>query len=52
MSKFDFGSRFHDLKYFEVGFFFKFLEFLINSGEPLQRCAGNYQFNVIISYLK
>ena len=26
MSKFGFARRFHDLKYFEVGFFFIFLE--------------------------
>ena len=30
MAKYGFGRKFHDLKYFEVGDFFIFLEFLIN----------------------
>jgi hypothetical protein len=34
MVKFDFGCRFHDLKYFEVGFFVMFLVFIINFRAP------------------
>ena len=36
MAKYDFGSRFHDLKYFEVGKFL-ILEFFINLRAPLQK---------------
>ena len=37
MTNFDFGRRFHDLKYFEVGTFFMFIEFIINLRAPIQK---------------
>ena len=52
MAKSGFGRRFHDLKYFEVGFFFIFLEFIINLRAPLQKFVEKHQFNVILSYFK
>ena len=52
MAKYGFGRRFHDLKYFEVGFFFIFLEFIINLRATLQNFVEKYQFNVILSCFK
>ena len=47
MAKFDFGHRFHDLKYFGVGFFIIFLEFIIKLRAPLQKELENNKLNVI-----
>ena len=37
MAKYGFGRKFHDLKYFEVGFFFVFLEFTRSLRVSLQK---------------
>jgi hypothetical protein len=34
MAKYGFEHRFHDLKYFEHGFFFLFLKFIMNLRAP------------------
>ena len=52
MANSSFGHRFHDLKYFEVGFFSIFLEFIINLRENSQRFFERNQFNIILSWLK
>ena len=52
MAKFGFGRRFHDIKYFEVGFIFMFLEFIINLRATLQKFVEKHQFNVILSCFK
>ena len=44
-----FGSRFHDLNYFEVGIFFYSLEFIIYLRAPSQNFVENHQINVIFS---
>ena len=52
MPKFGFGCRFYHLKYFEVGIFFIFLEFIINLRATMQKFVENHQFNIILSYFK
>ena len=37
MAKYGFGCSFHDLKYFEVGILFIFLEFVINLRAPIPK---------------
>ena len=37
MAKTSFKRRFHDLKYFDVGFYFIYLEFIINLRSSLQK---------------
>ena len=43
MVNFGFEHRFHDLKYFEVGFFFISLEFIINLRTSLQKFAKTHR---------
>ena len=52
MVELGFGCRFHDLKYFKVGIFFMFLEFIIYFRASSQIFVKYHQFNVILSYLK
>ena len=52
MAKFGFRCRFHDLKYFEVGFFFIFVEFITNLRAPLQILNRKNKCDVILSYFK
>ena len=42
MAKYGFEHRFCDLKYFEVGFFFIFLVFIINLSVALQKFVTNH----------
>ena len=44
MTKFGFGCRLYDLKYFEVGFFFFYLEFILNLRVALQKFVEKHQF--------
>jgi hypothetical protein len=46
-----FGHEF-DLKYLEVGFFFKFLKFIVFLWASSQNFVEKHQFIVIISYIK
>jgi hypothetical protein len=50
MAKSSFGSRFHDLKYFEVGFFLIFLESIKNLRAPLQNFVGKKTLFYFIIY--
>lgn len=53
MVKYGYGCKFHDLKYFEVGFLFTFLAFVINLRAPIQFFfVKKYQSNVIYHVLK
>jgi hypothetical protein len=52
MAKYGFGHKFYDLKYFEVGFFFIFLVFIIKLRVALQKYVENHQLYVILSCLK
>ena len=52
MINFGLRRRFHDLKYFEVGLFPMFLEFIMNLRTLLQNFVGKHQFNVILSCSK
>ena len=52
MTKSGFGHRFHDLKYFKVGFIFILLEFLISLRATLQKFVGKHQFDVLLSCLE
>ena len=49
MAKSSFECRFHDLKYFKVGYFFMFLEFTLNLRASLQKFVEKHQFYVILS---
>ena len=49
IANFGFGRKSQDLKYFEVGFFSIFLEFILNSRTPLQRCIEKNQYNINLS---
>ena len=49
VDKFGFGLGIHDLKYFEVGIFLIFLEFIINLRAPF---IEKHHFNVILSLSK
>ena len=53
IAKFGFGHRFHDLKYFEVGFFFHVC-WIPNKleGHHCRFFVENYQFNIIWSCFK
>ena len=46
MSKVGFRCRIHDLKHFEVGFFFIFLDFATNMKAPSQKFVGK-KFNLM-----
>ena len=52
MAKSSFGRRFHDLKYFEDGFFFISFKFIIYLRSTLQNFVEKYQFSVILSCFK
>ena len=47
MANFGFGRRMHDLKYFEVGFFSIFLDFVINLRAPLYICLEEKNINLM-----
>ena len=51
MGKCGFGHRFHDLKYFEVGIFLIFLDF-VNLRALLKNFLEKNQFYVFLSYFK
>ena len=46
MARFGCGCEFHDLHYFELDFFFMFLEFLMHLRLSSNICIKNYQLNI------
>ena len=52
MAEFGFGRRSHDLDYYEIGFFFIFLEFVMYLRASSQNLVENHQLNVILLYFE